>query len=284
MAFGVDGATLLEESSGRAKRARQVFLVEIYVKKATTIAVLFAMSYTAMADVVTMDDLQVPMDDLIDRIVKDEHYYIVLHGFRVHTEHWDGNFSQENIEWMTQSLDGIERQLQLAVGVLPKHAINLLRISTVFILRDTCSSRRTGSVRYFSFEKGGYVLYDCFEYWAKPLSFQNRNLAIHELAHAWHDQHIPDGFRNQYIMDAFQHALTCDWHGREDYWMTNEREYFAEMTVAYYYHDVTPPYIWRFMDEDTKNIIPKAWSKDREELAEPIEFHSCDRLTPSIDE
>lgn len=126
MAFGFDGAALLKESSGRARRGRQVFLVEIYVKKATTIAMLFAMSITAMADVVTMYDLQVPMDDLIDRIVKDEHYYIVLYGFRAHTEYWDGNFSQEYFEWMTQSLDGIERQLQLAVGVLPKHAINLL--------------------------------------------------------------------------------------------------------------------------------------------------------------
>ena len=73
------------------------------------------------------------------------------------------------------------------------------------------------------------------------------NFALHELAHAYHDRFLPDGFDNAEIRAAHEAALargTYDQVPRRDagggvrldraYALTNPMEYFAETTEAYF--------------------------------------------------
>jgi hypothetical protein len=66
-------------------------------------------------------------------------------------------------------------------------------------------------------------------------------VVLHELAHAYHDQCL--GFTNDRIMvvwknfcdsGKYQSVLTSPGHHREHYGLTNPKEFFAEMTEAYF--------------------------------------------------
>ena len=73
------------------------------------------------------------------------------------------------------------------------------------------------------------------------------NFALHELAHAYHDRFLPQGFSNALIKAAYEKAKASgtydrvkrrDAEGRERldraYAMTNPQEYFAETTEAFF--------------------------------------------------
>ena len=73
------------------------------------------------------------------------------------------------------------------------------------------------------------------------------NFALHELAHAYHDRFLPQGFKNALIKAAYEKAKASgmydrvkrrDAEGRERwdraYAMTNPQEYFAETTEAFF--------------------------------------------------
>jgi len=79
-------------------------------------------------------------------------------------------------------------------------------------------------------------------------------LALHELAHAYHDQVL--GFENPRVRAAFDKAVTAgtyasvsrrDWQGRQTdgvraYALTNDKEYFAETTEAFFGRNDFFPY------------------------------------------
>lgn len=73
------------------------------------------------------------------------------------------------------------------------------------------------------------------------------NFALHELAHAWHDRVLPEGFANSEIRAAFEHARKAKLYEKVEqrfgdgrtatvraYAITNPMEYFAECTEAYF--------------------------------------------------
>ncbi len=73
------------------------------------------------------------------------------------------------------------------------------------------------------------------------------NFALHELAHAYHDRELAQGFGNEEVRVAFERARASgsyeqverqDALGRKSidraYAMTNPQEYFAEITEAYF--------------------------------------------------
>lgn len=73
------------------------------------------------------------------------------------------------------------------------------------------------------------------------------NFTLHELAHAYHDRELADGFGNPAVIDAFKRAEASgryDRVQRQDadgnrsfdraYALTNQQEYFAETTEAYF--------------------------------------------------
>jgi hypothetical protein len=74
------------------------------------------------------------------------------------------------------------------------------------------------------------------------------NFALHELAHAYHDRVLPDGFENGEIKAAFERAKTSRKYDRVERWfgngkantfesayaLTSPQEYFAECTEAFF--------------------------------------------------
>lgn len=81
------------------------------------------------------------------------------------------------------------------------------------------------------------------------------NFALHELAHAYHHRVLNEGFENEQIIRAYEHAKASgsyDSVERQDasgnkhmdraYAMTNPQEYFAETTEAYFSRNDFYPY------------------------------------------
>lgn len=74
---------------------------------------------------------------------------------------------------------------------------------------------------------------------------------FHELAHAYHDQFMEEGYRNQLILRAYNKAMSeglydkvMDHRGRmvKAYAANNQMEYFAEATEAYFYRNDFYPF------------------------------------------
>jgi Mlc titration factor MtfA (ptsG expression regulator) len=68
-------------------------------------------------------------------------------------------------------------------------------------------------------------------------------MVLHEMSHGYHQNFIPDGYQNREIKTAYEHAirtrlydLVLRANGREikAYAATNDREYFAEATEAFF--------------------------------------------------
>lgn len=81
---------------------------------------------------------------------------------------------------------------------------------------------------------------------------QHPMVILHELSHAYHDQFMDDGFQNQAVISAFENAMehelydaVLDYTGRtvKAYATTNQMEYFAETTEAYFYRNDFYPFL-----------------------------------------
>lgn len=87
---------------------------------------------------------------------------------------------------------------------------------------------------------------------------------LHELAHAYHDQFMEDAYQNKLILDAYNHAMekglydtVLDYKGRtvKAYATSNQMEYFAEATEAYFYRNDFYP----FLAAELKQYDPKGY-------------------------
>lgn len=101
------------------------------------------------------------------------------------------------------------------------------------------------------------------------------NFALHELAHAFHDRVLLDGFGNGELKAAFEAAKRSgkynrverqDAEGRKQieiaYAMTNPQEYFAESTEAFFSRNDFFPYDRKELnqyDPDTFKVIANLW-------------------------
>ena len=105
---------------------------------------------------------------------------------------------------------------------------------------------------------------------------------LHELAHAYHAEVIPDGFSNQCILDAYEQnvdlyynpetfigytetpgaAFAYDTGPSKPYLTSNAKEYFAELTVLYFLDFELYPYhrveFFRY-DPGSYKVIEKSW-------------------------
>ena len=101
-------------------------------------------------------------------------------------------------------------------------------------------------------------------------------LVLHELAHAYHDQVIPGGYQNKDILGAFQQAKAAGtydavkrWTGEKyietptkAYAMTNQMEYFAEVTEAYFDRNDMEPFNLTELKAKDPAVVPvleKVW-------------------------
>lgn len=102
------------------------------------------------------------------------------------------------------------------------------------------------------------------------------NFTLHELAHAYHDRVLPDGFANAEIKAAFERAKASKAYDKVERWfgngkpntfersyaMTNPQEYFAEATEAYFARNDFFPFTRAELkqhDPDMEQLLGKLW-------------------------
>jgi hypothetical protein len=101
-------------------------------------------------------------------------------------------------------------------------------------------------------------------------------LVLHELAHAYHDQVVPGGYQNPDILAAYRQAKAAGtydavkrWTGEKfidkptkAYAMTNQMEYFAETTEAYFDRNDMEPFDRPELQAKDSGVVPvleKVW-------------------------
>lgn len=97
------------------------------------------------------------------------------------------------------------------------------------------------------------------------------SIVLHELAHAYHHQFLENGFHNEHILAAFRAAQSSgryrevlDWFGDagEHYALTNQMEFFAELTEAYFSTNDAYPFVrpeLQEYDPESVDAIERAW-------------------------
>ncbi|MEM6505733.1 MAG: metallopeptidase [Planctomycetota bacterium] len=75
---------------------------------------------------------------------------------------------------------------------------------------------------------------------------------FHELAHGFHDEQMEGGFNNKLILDAYKNAMANGLYDEVKYYKgqtvkayatTNQMEYFAELSEAYFYRNDFYPFL-----------------------------------------
>lgn len=94
---------------------------------------------------------------------------------------------------------------------------------------------------------------------------------LHELAHAYHDQVL--GFEHQGILEAYRQAMTEKLYDKallytgekvRHYGATDHKEYFAEATEAYFYHNDFYPFVRAELkrhDPRVYVVMEEVWGK-----------------------
>ena len=98
---------------------------------------------------------------------------------------------------------------------------------------------------------------------------------LHELAHAYHDQVLENGFQNKAVLDAYKEAKAKGtyekvllYSGRtvKHYGLTNQMEYFAECTEAYLGVNDFYPFVRAELNEHDPGmfqVLKKIWGEIR---------------------
>lgn len=101
------------------------------------------------------------------------------------------------------------------------------------------------------------------------------NFALHELAHSYHDQCLPQGFQNPEVKAAYDEAVkgtkydnveiraaNGTSHFGRSYAMTNQMEYFAETTEAFFSRNDIYPFVnseLKTQDPTIYAILGRVW-------------------------
>ena len=175
-----------------------------------------------------------------------------IEGWTVHIRK---ELSQSQLEKTDQALKLLGNQLQQIKQVVPEDAVKKLKTVHLWFSLKYPGIRPTAE-----YHPGKQWLKDNHRNpeMAKGVEFTNvsifeletrrmPNFALHELAHAYHDQFLPQGHNNIEISQRFQAAKASkkydnvarkDAHGNitheKAYAMTNPAEYFAETTEAFF--------------------------------------------------
>lgn len=224
---------------------------------------------------------------LMQHMVADDHWTheertVTVEEFQARVKIPQKPIWQEMLD-LAEGMALLSKQIKRAKQVLPQHAIGKMQKRTKFHI-DWCNGRPLGDSDDYDDNGSGsitgqqyWITIRCYKYMANILQdaykggavvgdeevWGNPNIIIHELAHAWHDGWIEDGFENQEIKDAFESAKlyypTEDEQGNTYYWATHHNEFFAEFTVMYFAsHWAEPGSIWELRWED-QVMIEKFW-------------------------
>lgn len=189
-----------------------------------------------------------------------------MHGFEVLVS----REARANPQPTRKALDLLSRQLKEMTRFVPPHALRVLRTVRVWVEFNNpdfpCACYHPGEAwlvqhgynpdKTRSVEIANVVNYVDWITRTQPL------MTFHEYAHAYHD--IAFGFDDAYIRACYQHALVRGMYEsvpyvmggkKRAYALENDREYFAELSEAYFGRNDFFP----FNREELKAHDPKGY-------------------------
>jgi hypothetical protein len=193
---------------------------------------------------------------------------------------------QENdkSELERKPLEVLELELKTLAGIMPRAALNTLRNVLIWVEWDEKQEMANGRAGLpTAIYYGGHQL-QLLQEGKHPLKAKNvtilrmkslaeehqpkrdsgRCVILHEVAHAVHDQLI--GFANQDIKDAYSQAMQRKLYDPTMYCSTNEREFFAELTCAYFdqlQHFPNKRADLKKHDPVTYKLMEQVWGKQK---------------------
>lgn len=245
----------------------------------------------------TASDVHNPRSDFgLDDHHSDAYRWIVIEGHPVQI----GLPRNMDVQLSTNflyALDRLRKQIRRAHGVLPPMAVARLQTKVRIFLGDDCTEG--GLVQYRRPQDNdrefGWIVLHCFQWISSVLDdafhagkgaddsttvWGNPTLITHELAHAWHDLFMDDGWDNAMVEAFYNHALTCYVNDNDEsapwYWQSNKEEFFAEFTVMYFLSHWDEPEIKWNMDAGFRRMILRAWHEDTyHNYQRDIESNTC---------
>jgi dipeptidyl-peptidase-4 len=190
-----------------------------------------------------------------DPIVQD------IEGWQVYIE--PALLEGEHAEMGAQSIGMLRNHLERIAVLVPEPALTKLRQIGIWIevdhpLTDVEPGPYHGGGRWLA-ENGWDIRMENCVHVTKAESLLDRHhmlkhpmVILHELAHGFHDEHMADGYNNKLILDAYNNAMekglydeVLDYRGRtvKAYATSNQMEYFAEATEAYFYRNDFSPFL-----------------------------------------
>ena len=177
----------------------------------------------------------------------------------IECEGWTLHVSEDlyanDADLLDQALQLLEKQLQEIIRVVPESAVKKLQQVPLWISAEYPGTRPGAEYhpdagwlkknnRDPAMEKG--VEFSNVRIFAEEAR-RMPNFALHELAHAYHDRFLPDGFANAQVREAYDRAKASGKYesveqrfgdGRSAsvraYAMTTPQEYFAECSEAFF--------------------------------------------------
>lgn len=210
----------------------------------------------------------------------DTYEWFFLEGFWLQVN-FPTSMNTRELQHYTRTIVRLGDQLRKAKALLPQDSIAKLQTTVNLFLKDDCS--QGGAVGYFrqSAELGGrsWITIECFEFMSSVLLsgtqsdstiegkrvWSNQTLMIHELAHAWHDLWVKDGWDNDTIKAFYRHAKRC--YGNPDdpyYWEKHEKEFFADFTGMYLIGHWDYPRTLYKIPNKFRELIRRSWTNEHD--------------------
>ena len=245
----------------------------------TAIALLLAFACAGLQAHVLETNINLP---LVESDTDAEYHTHQIQGWTVHIIASEVSDKPEQAEAMLWYMRG---QLTDIVQRLPADKVKLLRTVEIWINNDADEDDDGCNVAcYIPQNYGGSEFYEDrretvilrnFDYILGAAWCCTDTLMIHELAHAYHDLFLEDGFYNDDIEDAYdeakesgkydENAVMYPWWDPlfvEHYGMTDASEFFATMTETFFLDYKTYPFniamLWSH-DRDVYDLIYRAW-------------------------
>lgn len=184
-----------------------------------------------------------------------------IEGWQVYIE--PALLEGEHAEMGAKSIGMLRNHLERVAILVPEPALTKLRQVGIWIevdhpLTDVEPGPYHGGGRWLA-ENGWDIRMENCVHVTKAESLLDRHhmlkhpfVIFHELAHGFHDEHVADGYMNKAILDAYKNAMAKglydqvkDYKGQtvRAYGATNQMEYFAEISEAYFYRNDFYPFL-----------------------------------------
>ncbi|MDZ4847820.1 MAG: right-handed parallel beta-helix repeat-containing protein [Pirellulaceae bacterium] len=232
------------------------------------------------SDQVQLHDNRDNSDDNSDNRVQSIRATRVIAGWTLHIHR---ELLEKDAERALRAVELLKVQLQEIVRVVPKPVVESLQKVPLYFSPEY-TAKKGGAEFHPSkawLQENGRdpIMAKCVEFTnIANFEAENRrmpNFALHELAHAYHNLVLQDGFANRDIQAVFELAKSSgkyasverrDSEGRtreeRAYAITNSMEYFAEATEAYFSRNDFFPYTndeLKRYDPEMFDLLTKLW-------------------------